>query len=368
MAGVNTSVLSMLGQAQGLKGQPGQAGPNTASVELDSIGDKVEFLQHLTQQLGLNLSQDEIEGMLSGQAIEAQYDIPVEALQDQANPFDLIGYFKMLNEEGAQLPQFRQLTPDQASLELIRNTVLQRLQLSPEQISQAQETINQAKLDTSSLLQQLLPTDMADVKDHMLEEGKLVGDRLATMLETMNLTPGQQNQSNQAINNALAQLNQIQTLNMPKHQTAVDVHLNSQEWSEAFNSRILVLANQRIQTASIQLDPPELGPLDVRIQMNNDKANVIFTSQHGVVREAVEQALPRLREMLQESGLQLADVDVSDQSKDQQSQDRLAGGTADHGQQYTAQTQHDGDDESEQQSSHDSVAERIALGIVDYYA
>ena len=74
------------------------------------------------------------------------------------------------------------------------------------------------------------------------------------------------------------------------------------------------MAKHDVQVASIKLNPPQLGPLEVRITFNHDQANVNFISHHGVVREAVESALPKLREMFGEGGVNLVNVDVSDNS------------------------------------------------------
>jgi flagellar hook-length control protein FliK len=78
--------------------------------------------------------------------------------------------------------------------------------------------------------------------------------------------------------------------------------------------QVLWMVNQNISRAEIRLNPANLGPIEVRIDMDNDQVNVAFTSRHAEVREAVEQALPRLREMLEEKGLNLSDADVSQHS------------------------------------------------------
>jgi flagellar hook-length control protein FliK len=52
--------------------------------------------------------------------------------------------------------------------------------------------------------------------------------------------------------------------------------------------------------------------MEVRIQIQNDQASIQFASHHAVVREALEAALPRLRDMLEATGVQLVDVNVSD--------------------------------------------------------
>ena len=57
-----------------------------------------------------------------------------------------------------------------------------------------------------------------------------------------------------------------------------------------------------------------MGPIEVRIQMQNDQAVVSFTAQHGATREAIDAALPRLREMLSEQNVNVVDIDVSQHS------------------------------------------------------
>jgi flagellar hook-length control protein FliK len=85
------------------------------------------------------------------------------------------------------------------------------------------------------------------------------------------------------------------------------------DWDQALGDRIQWLVGQKVQGAQVKLNPANLGPLEVRIQMQNDQASIQFTAHHAVVREALEAALPRLREMLEASGVQLVDVDVSGQ-------------------------------------------------------
>jgi flagellar hook-length control protein FliK len=82
-------------------------------------------------------------------------------------------------------------------------------------------------------------------------------------------------------------------------------------WAEAFGERVLWLVGQRQSAAYLSLNPPELGPLEVRIIFDGaDKVQIHFASAHHTVREAVEQALPRLREMLGASGLELLGAEV----------------------------------------------------------
>ncbi|WP_101759372.1 flagellar hook-length control protein FliK [Oceanicoccus sp. KOV_DT_Chl] len=100
--------------------------------------------------------------------------------------------------------------------------------------------------------------------------------------------------------------------------TSVPVEVGKQGWSETVMQRVMWMSSQNVSKAEIALDPPELGPLQVRISSSGDQTSVVFTSSHGVVRDALDQGLPRLREMMESQGLDLADVDVSDQQAQQQ--------------------------------------------------
>lgn len=101
---------------------------------------------------------------------------------------------------------------------------------------------------------------------------------------------------------------------------SVQTPVSSADWSQAVSQRIAWLVNRGISAAELQLNPRELGPVDVRINVNGEQANIQFTSQHAAVREALESSVGRLREMLESSGLNLVDVGVSDQSHSEQAQ------------------------------------------------
>ncbi|MCF6354903.1 MAG: flagellar hook-length control protein FliK [Candidatus Polarisedimenticolaceae bacterium] len=94
---------------------------------------------------------------------------------------------------------------------------------------------------------------------------------------------------------------------------ALPIHtpMGERGWDQAMGERILWMVGRQVQSAEVRITPPQLGPVDIRISIRNDQANVTFTAQHGVVREALEASIPRLRDMLNENNLQLANVDVN---------------------------------------------------------
>lgn len=100
----------------------------------------------------------------------------------------------------------------------------------------------------------------------------------------------------------------------------VTVKFGSQTWPNAVAERSANLVLQNVQSAQLQLDPPELGPLTVKIQVQHDQAAVSFVATNPAVKEALDNTMVRLRELLEEQGMQLVDASVSDQSQQGDSQ------------------------------------------------
>lgn len=74
------------------------------------------------------------------------------------------------------------------------------------------------------------------------------------------------------------------------------------------------MALQNIQFAELQLDPADLGPVHIKVTTHQDQATVVFTSSNQQVREALDQSLAKLRDMMAEEGMDLVDASVSDHS------------------------------------------------------
>lgn len=85
-------------------------------------------------------------------------------------------------------------------------------------------------------------------------------------------------------------------------------------WGDEFCQKITWIATQHNQSAELHLNPPQLGPLDVVLKISGDQASATFTSPHAAVRDAIEQALPKLREMLADNGIMLGNAMVNDQA------------------------------------------------------
>lgn len=133
------------------------------------------------------------------------------------------------------------------------------------------------------------------------------------------------------------------------------------EWSNELADRVSIMMKHGPKEASIQMNPPELGRLNIQISTDGDKTTVIFNAQQATTREALEQAMPRLREILNDSGLELAQGEVFDQTASQQEQRFSSSGDADESR--NADESLHGDEEHSEQ-----LAQKVEqIGLVDAY-
>lgn len=96
--------------------------------------------------------------------------------------------------------------------------------------------------------------------------------------------------------------------------TTIAAPLGSSAWPDEFSQKISWVSTQQNQVAELHLNPPDLGPMSVVLTVSDNQATALFTSPHLAVREAIENALPKLRESLAENGIMLGNATVSDQT------------------------------------------------------
>ncbi|MGI2881306.1 flagellar hook-length control protein FliK [Vibrio furnissii] len=99
---------------------------------------------------------------------------------------------------------------------------------------------------------------------------------------------------------------------------SVPMQLSKEMTADEMAERVQVMMSKNLKHVDIRLDPPELGRLHIRLNMHGDGANVQFTVSNQQARDVLEHSMPRLREMLAQQGVQLADTSVQQQNSGQQ--------------------------------------------------
>jgi len=99
----------------------------------------------------------------------------------------------------------------------------------------------------------------------------------------------------------------------------VETPLQDQKaWASDVGQKIVWMVGNEKHSAQLTLNPPQMGPIEISLNINRDSATAVFVSANPEVREALESAMPRLREMLAGAGIELGQANVSAESSRQQ--------------------------------------------------
>jgi flagellar hook-length control protein FliK len=90
----------------------------------------------------------------------------------------------------------------------------------------------------------------------------------------------------------------------------VPVRMGTRSFAEDVGSRVAWMVSNRQQIAELRVDPPQLGPVELRLSITGDQASLTLLSPHAAVRDALQASLPRLQEMLAGAGVDLGSVHV----------------------------------------------------------
>lgn len=166
----------------------------------------------------------------------------------------------------------------------------------------------------------LMPTSMPDGPAVAIQASRIAADALSG---GSNPFSGTATDASAALNNSSLPAHVSLASTAPVNTTAsvpagaaamhIGTPLHDAGWGSELGSRVVQMSGQQLQSARIQLSPAELGPITVNLVVDDGSAELTFHAQHGLTRDAIEQALPRLREMLNDNGLTLGNATVSDQ-------------------------------------------------------
>ena len=110
--------------------------------------------------------------------------------------------------------------------------------------------------------------------------------------------------------------------NLPAQQVASANYIQASPgktgWDQAISQKIVWMVGAEQQSATLTLNPPDLGPLQVVIHVHNDQADATFISDNAEVRQALQDGMDNLRDKMSESGIQLGQANVNSGQQAQQ--------------------------------------------------
>ena len=198
-------------------------------------------------------------------------------------------------------------------------------------IAQNLEPVSNTKNSTSASLQTTAivgqsPQDFVST-DAVPSGTTAIEDRPAkfaavTAIEPTTENPSTKTVSADAIQSSIPPLVGNPNTHPIRHEVSLSVPtpVRDQAWATDFGQKIVWLASNDKQSAQITLNPPQMGPIEISLSLDKGNASASFTSANSEVRNALETAMPKLREMFASAGIELGQTNVSAESFRQQAE------------------------------------------------
>ncbi len=176
--------------------------------------------------------------------------------------------------------------------------------------------------------------------------------------ESLNKTAAPKEAAANIMQNQVMSATQTAAANLANN-SLIMAHPGKEGWNQAIGQRVMWMVGATQQSATLTLNPPEMGPLQIVINVHNDKADTTFFSDRQEVRQALQDGMDNLREMMKEAGINLGQTNIN--QRDKTSQEFMH-------QQQAAQQNLDSKEQAAQESSVSASPTRAGLGLVDTFA
>jgi flagellar hook-length control protein FliK len=301
-------------------------GQTMSTLNLESNNDGAslpEFLSKLESMLNSILKDIEDGGKISESegfdedlivSLQAAYSQLMGVINNTANKTaevvsasssSLLGF--SFNGGKGREGQWQQYDPQQASSGLQKTS-----QSEPQQIIQPeQKTLHSQSVLTDHLISETDKNFKAQMQQIMPDTTHTASD-VADLLSDSSINT----QDKAVLKFSDIQLRPVNDGFKP-YSTTLTTPVQSQQWSDEVSQKIVWFTGRNIQAAEMHLNPADLGPIDVKIHVQNDVTTVTFNAHHASVRDLLESNVVRLREMMESNGVNVGDVNVDSGSREQ---------------------------------------------------
>ncbi|MCX8018056.1 MAG: EAL domain-containing protein, partial [Rhodocyclaceae bacterium] len=278
------------------------AGPSDAASPANGDGSPAAFASLFAQRIGQQAGMASDTALLATPAepAGAQADLPTAATLEALLPFlEAMGLVKAGKEQGEAH------SPEQADSpilpEVLAAPVTPQIAPAPAIPAAAQDAADARaplRADDGRSGAMSLPGGQTNAAP---SAGREFSAQLAAALEASHDGPREPGSTAAAAQQLIATHSPHHAGRAPGQ--TIDSPVGSPHWNEQVGQRVVWMANRQESHAELVLTPPEMGRVEVRLTLMGDQASASFVSANPQVREALEAALPRLREILAETGL-----------------------------------------------------------------
>lgn len=282
---------------------------------LKTLADVMQQLQQLDADASASMTQEQ---MLAAEIKDDEADAAAENAALLAMPLTMPANAELVAEQAADAVEVSGLLPDAKKPAALLAQDAKPQGNAAAAIAKPDELGVEFDRSISAALAKdtaddKLPQDKSalDLKASViLDDAKTVVDEQTGKPATPNSIVGDIARMAGAVRNE-------QSVSVPANQATLQKHYADPGWQQELGDKLVWMHKQNMPSVELRLNPEHLGPVMVKIDVSHDQATIAFTAQHLAVKEAIEAAIPKLREMLGNQQLNLTDVNVSQQQSEQ---------------------------------------------------
>ena len=288
---------------------------------------------------------------------------------------------KVMTERASQTLATNDVTAKEQPLDtqikqpLLTNAQVQALQQAQQQsqsVSSEQQAIDDtsAEYDEAMLLSQEKPVEQGVKVTSKVSDNISTRSFAESQALTMQATQTKQgndayveHQASEVLSHTVASdTAQIQKNNVQLQQETIAIF--RKDFADAVKDKVMLMINQKLQQFDITLDPPEFGNMQVRVNLQGEQASVNFVVQNQQAKDALEQNMSKLKDMLAEQGVDVGEANVEQQNQQQSNDENNLNSANDRASLSTSQ---DEGDHTVEHTLSAKLFDSSATGV-DYYA
>ncbi len=282
-----------------------------------TVNGSLSSLKVRQSDAGTEISQ--LNKVSSGNKVEIERSVQANAASIESG-----------SKEQAAVNQEKQPAMTAAQLQALQQAQAQQKVQSANNEQQVIDEVSEEAID-STLIAEGKPLESSVKTTGQVSDA--ITMRTASELNAQTVQATQVKQSNAAYfehqvsevlnHNVASDTVQIQKNNVQLQQETISIF--RKDFADAVKDKVMLTINQKLQQFDITLDPPEFGNMQVRVNLQGEQASVNFVVQNQQAKDALEQNMHKLRDMLSEQGVDVGDANVEQQDQQQNSNEQSLG-------------------------------------------
>ncbi|PKG81145.1 hypothetical protein CXF85_20545 [Colwellia sp. 75C3] len=247
-----------------------------------------------------------------------------DKLKAELNPQTVVENIPQLRP---MVAQEKQPVLTSAQLQALQQVQTQQKVQAVTSEQQAIEEVSEEYIDPMLFPEEQLKDQGVKIPSKMIDN---IATRSVSDLQAQTVQATQTKQNNDAYldhqvsevlnHNVVSDTVQIQKNNIQLQQETISIF--RKDFADAVKDKVMMTINQKLQQFDITLDPPEFGNMQVRVNLQGEQASVNFVVQNQQAKDALEQNMHKLRDMLSEQGVDVGDANVEQQNQQKNSDEQ----------------------------------------------